>query len=99
MEKQKQTAEVKAAEQQNQNPGAEQHVTTRPPVAEQETDVNSVFADIQRRAHDKELEAIANLAIFRSSFEKDNLLSPQDQQKRELDQRLYRIISDLSDDP
>ena len=63
-----------------------------------ELDFDAVLADLHRQAHDKELEALANLTLLRTSFGSDNALSPQDQERKDLDERLRKIISDLSTD-
>lgn len=61
-----------------------------------EIDFDAVFATLHRQAHDKELEALANLTLLRTAF--DSELDEKDQERRELDERLQRIISDLSHD-
>ena len=60
-----------------------------------ELDFDQVLADLHRQAHDKELQAIAHLTLLRSSFGSEDGLSPQDQEKKDLDERLRKIISDL----
>lgn len=59
-------------------------------------DFETVFANLHRQAHDKELEALANLTLLRTAF--DGGMSEKDQAQRELDERLQRIISDLTHD-
>ena len=61
----------------------------------QELDFDAVLADLARQAHEKELTALANLAILRSSYGMDDKLSPQEKERKELDDRLRKIISDL----
>lgn len=65
---------------------------------EQELDFDAVLADLNRQAHDKELEALANLTLLRTSFSSDGGLSENDQKQRDLDERLKKIISDLAQD-
>ena len=64
---------------------------------DEELDVGAVLADLNRQAHDKELEALANLTLLQSGFD-PNALSPEEQQRRDLDERLRKIISDLTAD-
>lgn len=63
-----------------------------------ELDFDAVLADLHRQAHDMELEALANLTLLRTSFGSDEGLSPQDQERKDLDERLRKIISDLDSD-
>ncbi len=62
-----------------------------------ELDVDAVFADLNRQAHDKELEALANLTLLQSGFDPE-ALTPEEQERRELDERLQKIIGDLTQD-
>ena len=64
---------------------------------DEELDVSAVLADLNRQAHDKELEALANLTLLQSGFDPD-ALSPEEQERRDLDERLRKIISDLTVD-
>lgn len=66
--------------------------------ADKELDFNAVLADLHRQAHDKELEALANLTLLQSGFEHPEALSPEEQERRDLDERLKKIISDLDRD-
>ncbi|MBQ9459621.1 MAG: hypothetical protein IJU66_06770 [Oscillospiraceae bacterium] len=63
-----------------------------------ELDFDAVLADLSRQAHDKELEALANLTLLRSSYDNPESLSPQEKERKDLDARLQKIISDLVDD-
>lgn len=65
---------------------------------DEELDFNAVLADLHRQAHDKELEALANLTLLQSGFEHPEALSPEEQERRDLDERLKKIISDLAPD-
>lgn len=56
-----------------------------------------VLADLHRQAHDKELEALANLTLLQSGFDPE-AMSPEEQKRRDLDDRLKKIISDLTQD-
>ena len=67
------------------------------PDQDQELDFDAVLADLHRQAHDKELEALANLTLLQSGFDPD-AMSPEEQKRRELDERLKKIISDLDTD-
>lgn len=67
------------------------------PEQEHELDVDAVFADLNRQAHDKELEALANLTLLQSGFDPEEL-TPEEQERRELDERLQKIIGDLTRD-
>lgn len=67
------------------------------PEQEQELDFDAVLADLNRQAHDKELEALANLTLLQSGFDPD-AMSPEEQKRRDLDERLKKIISDLDRD-
>lgn len=62
-----------------------------------ELDFDAVLADLHRQARDKELEALANLTLLQSSFDPD-AMSPEEQKRRDLDERLKKIISDLDMD-
>ena len=64
---------------------------------DQELDFNAVLADLDRQARDKELEALANLTLLHSGFQ-PGALSPEEQKRRNLDERLKKIISDLDHD-
>ena len=64
---------------------------------DKELDFSAVLADLHRQAHDKELEALANLTLLHSGFDPDTL-SPEEQERRDLDERLKKIISDLDRD-
>lgn len=64
---------------------------------EKELDFDAVLADLHRQAHDKELEALANLTLLQSGFD-PNAMSPEEQKRRDLDDRLKKIISDLTQD-
>ena len=61
-------------------------------------DFDAVLADLNRQAHDKELEALANLTLLRTSFGSEDGLSEQDQKQKDLDDRLKKIINDLTKD-
>ena len=63
-----------------------------------ELDYKAVLADLSRQAHEKELEALASLTLLRSSYDNPESLSPQEQERKDLDARLQKIISDLVDD-
>ncbi len=63
---------------------------------DKELDFDAVLADLHRQAHDKELEALANLTLLQS-FDPE-ALSPEEQERRDLDERLKKIISDLTKD-
>ncbi|MBE7002844.1 MAG: hypothetical protein E7425_00985 [Ruminococcaceae bacterium] len=63
-----------------------------------ELDFDAVLADLNRQAHEKELEALASLTLLRSSYDNPDTLSPQEQERKDLDARLQKIISDLVDD-
>ncbi len=65
---------------------------------DKELDFDAVLADLHRQAHDKELEALANLTLLRTSFGSEDGLSANDQKQKELDDRLMKIISDLDKD-
>ncbi len=67
------------------------------PELDNELDFDAVFAMLHRQARDKELEALANLTLLRTSYA-NNELSPEEREKQELDERLRRIISDLDRD-
>ncbi len=62
-----------------------------------ELDFDAVLADLDRQARDKELEALANLTLLQSGFDPD-ALSPEEQERRDLDERLKKIIGDLTQD-
>ena len=62
-----------------------------------ELNFDAVLADLHRQAHDKELEALANLTLLQSGFDPE-ALSPEEQERRDLDERLKKIISDLTQD-
>lgn len=62
-----------------------------------ELDFDAVLADLNRRAHDKELEALANLTLLQNGFDATEL-TQEEQKKRDLDERLKKIISDLDKD-
>ena len=61
-------------------------------------DFEAVLADLNRQAHDKELEALANLTLLRTSFNSEDGLSENDQKQKELDERLKKIIDGLDKD-
>lgn len=61
-------------------------------------DFEAVLADLNRQAHDKELEALANLTLLRTSFNSEDSLSENDQKQKELDERLKKIIDGLDKD-
>lgn len=63
-----------------------------------ELDFDAVLANLNRQAHDKELEALANLTLLRTSFGSEDGLSEHDQKQKKLDERLKKIISDLAQD-
>ena len=65
---------------------------------DKELDFDAVLADLHRQAHDKELEALANLTLLRTSFGSEDGLSEHDQKQKDLDERLQKIISDLTRD-
>lgn len=65
---------------------------------DEELDFDAVLADLNRQAHDKELEALANLTLLRTSFGSEDGLSENDQKQKNLDERLKKIISDLAQD-
>ena len=65
---------------------------------DKELDFNAVLADLNRQARDKELEALANLTLLQSGFDHPEALSPEEQERRDLDERLKKIISDLDRD-
>ena len=64
---------------------------------EEELDVGAVLADLNRQAHDKELEALANLTLLQSGFD-SNAMTPEEQERRNLDERLRKIINDIGKD-
>ena len=64
---------------------------------EEELDVGAVLADLNRQAHDKELEALANLTLLQSGFD-PNAMTPEEQERRDLDERLRKIIDDIGKD-
>ena len=70
----------------------------KPKQPDKELDFNAVLADLNRQAHDKELEALANLTLLQSGFSHPEALSPEEQERRNLDERLKKIISDLDRD-
>ena len=61
-------------------------------------DFEAVLADLNRQAHDKELEALANLTLLRTSFNSEDGLSENDQKHKDLDERLKKIIDGLDKD-
>ena len=65
---------------------------------EKELDFDAVLADLHRQAHDKELEALANLTLLRNSWGSEDALSVHDQEQKDLDKRLQKIINDLDRD-
>lgn len=65
---------------------------------DEELDFDAVLADLHRQARDKELEALANLTLLRTSFGSEDGLSENDQKQKNLDERLKKIISDLAQD-
>ena len=69
----------------------------KPKQQDKELDFNAVLADLDRQARDKELEALANLTLLQSGFNPE-ALSPEEQERRDLDERLKKIISDLDRD-
>ena len=64
---------------------------------EEELDVDAVLADLNRQAHDKELEALANLTLLQSGFD-PNAMTPEEQERRNLDERLRKIMDDIGKD-
>ena len=64
---------------------------------EEELDVGAVLADLNRQAHDKELEALANLTLLQSGFD-PNAMTPEEQERRNLDERLRKIMDDIGKD-
>ncbi len=64
---------------------------------DKELDCDAVLADLDRQARDKELEALANLTLLQSGFD-PQALSPEEQERRDLDERLKKIIGDLTQD-
>ncbi len=64
---------------------------------DKELDFDAVLADLDRQARDKELEALANLTLLQSGFD-PQALSPEEQERKELDERLQKIIGDLTKD-
>ena len=64
---------------------------------EEELDVDAVLADLNRQAHDKELEALANLTLLQSGFD-PNAMTPEEQERRDLDERLRKIMDDIGKD-
>ena len=64
---------------------------------DEELDFDAVLADLHRQARDKELEALANLTLLQSGID-PNEMSPEEQKRRDLDERLKKIISDLDKD-
>ena len=75
-------------------PEEKKHKTKQP---DEELDFDAVLADLNRQARDKELEALANLTLLQSGFD-PNTLSPEEKERRDLDERLKKIISDLDRD-
>ena len=69
----------------------------RKPKQDEELDFDAVLADLNRQARDKELEALANLTLLQSGFDPE-ALSPEEKERRDLDERLKKIISDLDRD-
>lgn len=69
----------------------------KPKQQDKELDFNAVLADLNRQARDKELEALANLTLLQSGFDPE-ALSPEERERRDLDERLKKIISDLDRD-
>ena len=63
-----------------------------------ELDFEAVLANLNRQAHDKELEALANLTLLRTSFNSEDALSENDQKQKDLDERLKKIIDGLDKD-
>lgn len=70
----------------------------KPKQQDKELDFNAVLADLNRQARDKELEALANLTLLQSGFDHPEALSPEERERRDLDERLKKIISDLDRD-
>ncbi|MBQ9648307.1 MAG: hypothetical protein IJV43_08115 [Oscillospiraceae bacterium] len=64
---------------------------------DKELDFYAVMADLNLQAQDKELESLANLTLLQSGFDPD-AMSPEEQKRRDLDERLKKIISDLDTD-
>ena len=64
---------------------------------EEELDVGAVLADLNRQAHDKELEALANLTLLQSGFD-PNAMTPEERERRNLDERLRKIMDDIGKD-
>ena len=65
--------------------------------ADKEWSCDSIVSDLGRQAHDRELEAIADLAILRGTFGETGVFSSADLKQKTLDERLKKIISDLSE--
>ncbi len=78
--------------------GSEEKKDKRESAEDVELDFNAVMADLSRQAHDKELEALASLTLLRSTFDSPDGMSPTDREQKDLDERLKKIISDLSQD-
>ena len=64
---------------------------------ENELDFDAVLADLSRQAHDKELEALANLTLLRSDYSNDPWKRVDDEQK-DLDERLRKIMEGITND-
>ena len=63
-----------------------------------ELDFDAVVAELNRQAHDKELEALANLTLLRNSYNEEAQLTPEEQEKRDLEERLRIIMSGMEKD-
>lgn len=70
----------------------------KPKQQDKELDFDAVLADLNRQARDKELEALANLTLLQSGFKNPEALSPEEQKRKNLDERLKKIIGDLDRD-
>ena len=63
----------------------------------QELNFDAVLADLNRQAHDKELEALANLTLLRSDYSNDPWRRVDEEQK-DLDERLRKIMEGITKD-
>ena len=65
---------------------------------DQELDLDAVVAELNRQAYDKELEALANLTLLRNAYNDENRLSREEQEARDLEERLRAIMSGIGRD-
>lgn len=65
---------------------------------ENELDFDAVLADLSRQAHDKELEALANLTLLRSDYHKQDPWRRVDDEQKDLDERLRKIMEGITKD-